>query len=112
MWTGIIGSNPSKMEEKLNGIEAIEEALGKLDNEQDAQEVLDFIIKKVNDRKNFRRTIQLVNKIKDCAMELSKISPDLAFFVLSEDGDCWDGAGEVEVDFQELYDALNEMSIY
>jgi hypothetical protein len=112
MWTGIIDSNPSKMEEKLNGMEAIEEALGKLDNEQDAQEVLDFIIKKVNDRKNYRRTIQLVNTIKNCAKELAEISPELAFFVLTEDGDCWDGTGEVEVNFEELYDALNEMSIY
>jgi hypothetical protein len=79
------------------------EALSYVDNQQDAQEILNFTKKTLDKRKNFRRTLELVNEIKDCAIELSKIAPDLIFCVT----DCAENR-EVSIDFQELYDALNE----
>lgn len=103
MWTGIIDNNSSKWKKKPNGIEAIEEALDKLDNEQDVQEILSFINITLDKREKFRKTLELVSKIKDCAKELSKISPDLTFYV----SDCYENQ-TVAIDFQELYDALNE----
>jgi hypothetical protein len=79
------------------------EALTYVDNQQDAQEILNFVNKMVDKRKNSRRTIELINKMKDCAKELSKISPDLIFCVY----DCCENQ-TVSINFQELYDALNE----
>ena len=85
------------------------EALSYVDNQQDAQEILNFVNKTLDKRKNSRRTIELINKIKDCAKELSKIAPNLVFCVSDDIG--WDETNDIEVDFEELYDALNEMSI-
>ena len=82
------------------------EALSYIDNQQDAQEILNFVNKTLDKRKNSRRTTELINEIKDCTKKLSKISPDLIFCV----SDCYENK-TVLIDFQELYDALNEMSI-
>lgn len=81
----------------------ITEALSRIDNQQDVQEILNFINKTLDKRKNLRRTIELVNKMKDCALELSENAPDSTFCVV----DCYENEN-VQIDFQELYDALNE----
>lgn len=79
------------------------EALSHVDNQQDAQEILNFVKKTLDKRKNSRRTLELVNEMKNCTKELSKIAPDLTFCV----ADCYENES-VQIDFQELYDALNE----
>lgn len=77
------------------------EALSHVDNQQDAQEILNFVKKTLDKRKNFRRTLELVNKMKDYAKELSKIAPNLTFCVT----DCYENL-EAHINFQELYDTL------